>query len=139
MRTWLNTDFVNDAFSDGEKAMIPTVTVSADENPRCDTDPGNATKDRVFLLSIVEAEKYFTSDEARNCVPTEYAISNGAYTSDSYTKDGKATCWWWLRSPGDGQDNAAYVNDGGSVRRFGDDVSDVFNSVRPALWIDLNS
>ena len=139
LRTWLNTDFVNDAFSDGEKAMIPTVTVSADKNPQYDTDPGNATKDKVFLLSIVEAEKYFTSDEARKCVPTEYAISNGAYTSDSYTKGGKAICWWWLRSPGDGQGSAASVSNGGSVRRYGTDVNNDYGSVRPALWIDLNS
>ena len=51
--------------------MIPTVTVSANKNPKYDTDPGNTAKDRVFLLSIVEAEKYFTSDEARKCIPTE--------------------------------------------------------------------
>lgn len=138
LRTWLNTDFVNDAFSDGEKAMIPTVTVSADKNPQYDTDPGNATKDKVFLLSIVEAEKYFTSDEARKCVPTEYAISNGAYTSDSYTKGGKATCWWWLRSPGFSQVTAASVDFVGSVDRYGYTVNSDYYSVRPALWISID-
>ena len=138
LRTWLNTDFVNDAFSDGEKAMIPTVTVSADKNPQYDTDPGNATKDKVFLLSIVEAEKYFTSDEARKCVPTEYAISNGAYTSDSYTKGGKATCCWWLRSPGGSRDNAAGVSSVGSVDRYGGSVDYGLDSVRPAMWISID-
>ena len=138
LRTWLNTDFVNDAFSDGEKAMIPTVTVSADKNPQYDTDPGNATKDKVFLLSIVEAEKYFTSDEARKCVPTEYAISNGAYTSDSYTKGGKATCWWWLRSPGYFQSDAALVDNDGSVDRLGYNVYNDYTSVRPAMWITID-
>ena len=138
LRTWLNTDFVNDAFSDGEKAMIPTVTVSTDKNPQYDTDPGNATKDRVFLLSIVEAEKYFTSDEARKCVPTEYAISNGAYTSDSYTKGGKATCWWWLRSPGCYQSSAAFVDVDGSVGRGGHYVDNDISAVRPAMWISID-
>ncbi len=90
LRNWLNNDFINAAFTAEERAMIPTVTVSADMNPEYNTNPGNATKDRVFLLSIVETEKYFTSDEARKCVPTEYAISNGAYTSDSYTKVAKS-------------------------------------------------
>ena len=98
-RKWLNNDFINAAFSDDENAMIPTVTVSADKNPEYDTDPGNTTKDRVFLLSIVEAEKYFASDEARECILTEYAISNGAWTSDSYTEGGKATYLWWLCRP----------------------------------------
>ena len=138
LRKWLNTDFVNDAFSDGEKAMIPTVTVSADNNPQYDTDPGNATKDKVFLLSIVEAEKYFTSDEARECVPTEYAISNGACTSDSYTKGGKATCWWWLRSPGYDQYDAAGVHVDGDVHELGLCVSGGGDAVRPAMWISID-
>ena len=138
LRNWLNNDFINAAFTAEERAMIPTVTVSADMNPEYNTNPGNATKDRVFLLSIVETEKYFTSDEARKCVPTEYAISNGAYTSDSYTKGGKVTCWWWLRSPGNSQSYAAYVLAGGSVYGYGHRVNNDYTSVRPALWISID-
>lgn len=138
LRKWLNSDFINSAFSDDEKVKIPTVTVSADMNPEYNTNPGNATKDKVFLLSIVETEKYFTSDEARKCVPTEYAISNGAYTSDSYTKGGKVTCWWWLRSPGYFQNDAALVLGGGSVDGYGGTVSSDRNSVRPAMWITID-
>ena len=138
LRNWLNNDFINAAFTAEERAMIPTVTVSADMNPEYNTNPGNATKDRVFLLSIVETEKYFTSDEARKCVPTEYAISNGAYTSDSYTKGGKVTCWWWLRSPGGNRNRAAYVDLDGSVFRNGYFVSYDDGSVRPALWISID-
>ena len=138
LRKWLNNDFINSAFSDDEKVKIPTVTVSADKNPEYDTYPGNATKDRVFLLSIVEAEKYFTSDEARKCVPTEYAISNGAYTSDSYTKGGKATCWWWLRSPGFNLYNAADVEVGGDVSEDGGSAYSSADAVRPAMWITID-
>ena len=138
LRNWLNNDFINAAFTAEERAMIPTVTVSADMNPEYNTNSGNATKDKVFLLSIVEAEKYFTSDEARKCVPTEYAISNGASTSDSYTKGGKATCLWWLRSPGFDQFIAAYVNYFGPVLRYGRSVGNVSNSVRPAMWISID-
>ena len=138
LRNWLNNDFINAAFTAEERAMILTVTVSADMNPEYNTNPGNATKDKVFLLSIVEAEKYFTSDEARKCVPTEYAISNGASTSDSYTKGGKATCLWWLRSPGFDQFIAAYVNYFGPVLRYGRSVGNVSNSVRPAMWITID-
>ena len=131
LRKWLNNDFINAAFSDDEKAMIPTVTVSADKNPKYNTNPGNATKDKVFLLSIVEAEKYFSSDEARMCVPTEYAISNG--TSDSYTN-----CWWWLRSPGISQDLAASVYFDGDVNEYGNNVNCANLAVRPALWITID-
>ena len=138
LRNWLNNDFINAAFTAEERAMIPTVTVSADMNPEYNTNPGNATKDKVFLLSIVEAEKYFTSDEARKCVPTEYAISNGASTSDSYTKGGKATCLWWLRSPGAIQYYAAKVDFDGDVDEFGIDVDYDIGGVRPALWITID-
>ncbi len=137
LREWLNNDFINAAFSDDEKAMIPTVTVSADSNLKYNTNPGNTTKDKVFLLSIVEAEKYFTSDEARMCIPTEYVISNVS-TSDEYTKDGKATCWWRLRSPGALQYYAAKVDFDGDVDEFGIDVDYDIGGVRPALWITID-
>ena len=138
LRKWLNNDFINSAFSDDEKVKIPTVTVSADKNPKYNTNPGNATKDKVFLLSIVETEKYFTSAEARECILTEYAISNGAWTSDSYTEGGKATCWWWLRSPGRNQSYAAGVGAYGSADEYGSDVFCGNDAVRPAMWITID-
>ena len=137
LRKWLNNDFINAAFYAEERAKIPTVTVSADSNLKYNTNPGNTTKDKVFLLSIVEAEKYFTSDEARMCIPTEYVISNVS-TSDEYTKDGKATCWWRLRSPGALQYYAAKVDFDGDVDEFGIDVDYDIGGVRPALWITID-
>ena len=133
LRKWLNNDFINAAFSADERTMIPTVTVSADKNPDYSTNPGNATQDQVFLLSITEVNKYFSSDSARQCKPTDYAVANGAWESDS------GNCWWWLRSPGFIQNIAAYVYYVGYVYEIGDYVNIGFSAVRPALWIDLNS
>ena len=133
LRKWLNNDFLGAAFSADEKAMIPTVTVSADKNPIYSTNPGNATQDQVFLLSIKEVNKYFSSDSARQCEPTDYAVANGAYVNSS-----NGFCGWWLRSPGGGQDNAARVRDDGDVNESGVDVYYGSDAVRPALWIDLN-
>ena len=88
-------------------------------------------------MSINEVNKYFSSDAARMCAPTAYAKSQGAYTNDNYTVGGKATCGWWLRSPGSYQNNAAgvYVEGGvyGDGNYFGNDTG----CVRPALWINL--
>lgn len=134
LRKWLNKEFINAAFSADEKAMIPTVTVPADKNPDYSTNPGNATQDQVFLLSIAEANKYCSSDSARRCEPTDYAVANGAWESDS------GNCWWWLRSPGYVQNFAAIVYDCGDVNFYDyyyDSINDI--AVRPALWIDLNS
>lgn len=137
LRKWLNGTFINNAFSAEEQAMIPTVTVSADKNPDYITDPGNATQDKVFLLSITEANQYFTSDEARKCAPTDYAIAQGAYTSDIYKAGGRGTCWWWLRSPCDTQYMAAYVNCLGVVYGYSYSVGVDYGAVRPALWIEF--
>ena len=139
LRSWLNNDFYNTAFNEGEKQMILQTDVSADENPEYDTNPGNDTQDNVFLLGISEVKKYFSDGDARRCVPTAYAIAQGAYTSGNYKAGGKATCWWWLRSPGDYQGCAASVNYFGSVYFYGDLVYYDSGCVRPALWINLDS
>ena len=133
LRTWLNDDFLNEAFSADEQSYIVQTTVTADENPEYDTDPGNDTEDRIFLLSIDEAEKYFSWGSRRRCEPTDYAVANGAYESDS------GDCWWWLRSPGEHQYSAACVLTNGSVGRYGFDVYYGCDAVRPALWINLDS
>lgn len=126
LRKWLNTDFINSAFSSDEKAKISTVTVSADKNPKYGTDPGNATQDQVFLLSITEANKYFDYDNIKTCRLTDYAA------------DKTSTGWyWWLRSPGDYHNLAAYVNFDGSVSNNGYIVSNSSVAVRPAMWISL--
>lgn len=137
LRKWLNNTFFKAAFSDVEQGMVKSTKVTADKNPSYSTDPGNDTTDKVFLLSITEAEKYFSSDDDRMCVPTAYAIEQGAYTSSSYTKGGKATCWWWLRSPGYTTGGAAGVRDDGDIDYRGNFVYYSYDCVRPALWIEI--
>ncbi len=134
LRNWLNNEFLNEAFSGTEKSKIPTVTVSADKNPSYDTDPGNATRDKVFLLSIEEANEYFSSDAARACEPTAYAKAQGVWVNDD-----NGNCWWWLRSPGYGQKNASSVGIDGWVSVSGYFVGNVGLAARPALWINLES
>ena len=135
LRNWLNNDFINSAFSATEKTMISSVKVSADKNPDYDTDAGNDTEDKVFLLSIEEANRYFKYDSERQCVSTEYAKANGAYT---YEIDGASNCFWWLRSQG-GYSNksASVVNSDGTVSKYGNAVDDNRDCVRPAMWISL--
>ena len=47
--------------------------------------------------------------------------------------------YWWLRSPGNLDNIAAYVRDNGGVRSFGPNVDFVITAVRPAFNLDLNS
>lgn len=135
LRNWLNNDFINSAFSATEKTMISSVKVSADKNPDYDTDAGNDTEDKVFLLSIEEANRYFKYDSERRCIPTEYAKANGAFT---YKIDGTTNCFWWLRSQGGfSNKSASVVNSDGTVNKYGNAVDDNRDCVRPAMWISL--
>ena len=131
LRKWLNGAFIDDAFSTAERNRIQNTTVTADENPKYDTPPGNSTTDQVFLLSITEVNKYFSSNRARQCQGTAYCYAQGAY------KAGSGNCWWWLRSPGSTSYDAAAVCYDGSVDDCDSYVCSVDNAVRPALWITL--
>ena len=135
LREWLNTTFMDIAFTDAEKRLIREETVTNDDNPVYGTDGGSDTRDHIFLLSIEEAKKFFVDDEARRCGTTGYAKSLGG-KSDTWYK------WWyrwWLRSPGYNSFNAAIVKSDGSIGFGGDYVHYYGNYLRPALWINLNS
>ena len=135
LRSWLNNEFYNRAFSTEEKQYILQSNVRADKNPEYSTNPGNMTKDRVFLLSVVEANKFFKSDDARMCALTDYAIQQGAYTSDDWKVEGRKTCWWWLRSPGRISSHAACVSVDGSMYNYL--VDDGKFAVRPCVRVRL--
>ena len=132
LRQWLNGTFLKAAFSPAEQNSIASSTVTADMNPSYRTSPGNDVTDKVFLLSITEVNQYFGSDEARRCVPTEYAKAQRVFMW-------KTNCLWWLRSPGSLSDHAALVHGSGYVDINGRGVFNILGGVRPALWIDLGS
>ena len=131
LRTWLNETFLYNSFNSIEQAVIAQTTVTADRNPEYDEDPGNATTDRVFLLSIAEANKYFSSDSARLCTPTAFAVANGVYE-----RPPTGSSAWWLRSPGNEQSFAADVTYWGKVGTMGILITEGIG-IRPAMWIDL--
>ena len=131
LRKWLNNDFIKSAFSEEEAKKIKVSELKNKDNPKYGIKGGNNTKDRIFCLSITEAEQYFRSDNERQCKPTVYARKQGLYVEND-------CCFWWLRSPGDGQFEAANVITIGVIDPFGYDVNGGGNAVRPALRIICN-
>ena len=108
--------------------MIPCVTVTGNGYYQIDYHqndyfyPSNNTTDRIFLLSVDEANQYFDNDAARSC-----------------------RGWWWLRTPVENLDKYHYryhytvysVSDRGIISTlysFNESLG-----VRPAMWIDLSS
>ena len=134
IRLWLNTIFLSNAFTDKEQDYILTSTVTADKNPRQFTDPGDETQDKVFLLSIQEAEKYYLSKSERVVKATPHAVKNGVKQSGYSYDDGSK---WWLRSPGINRKTIAYVNQDGSIAYRGDFADSAIYAVRPALWLEI--
>lgn len=131
VREWLNTEFINDAFSESEQAMIPKVLVTADKNPEYDSDPGNDTEDKIFLLSVPEVEKYFASDEERLCTPTD-----GAKARKADVNSATGYCFWSLRTPGNNNTCNAVVYSTGEIYNWGHGTGNM-GSVRPAMWIEM--
>ena len=52
LRKWLNSSFLNAAFTGGEQGAIETVTLANPDNEKHGTDGGNDTEDRIFCLSM---------------------------------------------------------------------------------------
>ena len=136
LRKWLNQEFLKTAFDEAEQSLIADTRCPADKNPKYNITPGNATTDKIFLLSIPEAEKYFKSNEDRKAVLTAYAKKQN---NSAKTVAGEVYSMWWLRSPGYKSKCAAEVDGFGSVGCGGSNVNCDDFGVRPALWINLGS
>ena len=133
LRTWLNETFIQTAFSPDHQSRILLTEVIAETNPVVHTYPGTNTKDKLFLLSMEEANRYFDSDEARRCFGTAFCYAQGA------EKDSDGACWWWLRTPGIETSSVTEVVPSGAVFANGFSCGHVPNlAVRPAMWIDLD-
>ena len=131
IRKWLNEDFYNTAFTAEEKAKILTTLVDNSVESTGESVNKHAcddTEDKIFLLSVKEANAYFT-DETRLAKCSDYAKKQGLYVSP------KTKCsWWWLRSPYN--NNNLYrrgVNE--TEGKIGNFSIDAQVGVRPACWI----
>jgi len=123
IRHWLNTEFYC-RFPEAErKAILPAFTMNHN-NPHFDTEGGNTTVDKVFLLSYEDIEKFFKDISFKS---TEIA---------------QETCWWWLRTPGIYSDRVAAVHEDGHVVMPGYYIkSSLCNNtggIRPALLLSVN-
>ena len=129
IRKWLNDDFYNKAFSDEEKEIILDSEIL--------TGAGNKTEDKVFLLSIDEANAYFKDDNSRMCASTDYAKISNINVSKNKNSNGEETSWWWLRSVGKEPYLSVTVKHDGSINSNGSSVNYTKGGIRPAMWIKI--
>ena len=79
LREWLNTEFVNTAFTEEDQARLVLTTVTADPGRTKKTDQGNDTQDRVFLLSYEEVKRLLPEENMRKGFLTPYAMERGKW------------------------------------------------------------
>ena len=174
IRSWLNgygsksnedgisytlDSFYRDAFTALERGAILTTTVVNEDNSAYQTEGGNDTSDKIFLLSLSDAmnenygfcAKTQEGSNGRNTVEsasrwveaTEYAKAMGTnpISHDALT-NGNANVWWSLRTPGYNKYNyfeITGVNAYGAASNYGVDVDNGFGGVVPALYIKRTS
>jgi hypothetical protein len=147
LRAWLNDEFYNKAFSDSAKRMIKSTKISNADNQCYGTKSGIDTVDNIFVLSTEEAVKYYAIDKSETvtnnyrgtdgmagCMPTEYAKSKGTLCDND-----RGFAQWWLRTMGQGQSTATYVDEYGGIRYQGQAVQNSNIGVRPAMWVSTST
>ena len=137
LRDWLNGIFLETAFGKESQKAILTTTVDnsvAQGNPAWPGIQNTSTQDKIFLLSYAEFKKYVDGTADSIC---EVAYSTGDETDIRYRllDDGTKAAFWWLRSPGKDDKQAAYINFEGIC--YSNYVGNGYISVRPAMWVNL--
>ena len=135
LRKWLNGDFFKNAFTKDEQKAILASSLKNPPGPQTTTKGGNS-KDKLFLLSYEELEKYLPTQESRKASRTAFAsvlLQNQGYT----VEDGVQPENWWLRTPGFNVAMALLVEKDGSVDLKKGEHSVQPRGVRPALWVDV--
>jgi len=144
LRSWLNNDFFNTAFSSTEKVQIVPNEVANNDNPYFGTEGGNNTTDNLFLISFNEVSNpaygfdssFSTYDSARQTQGTDFAKSHGlmVYPTGSYA----GNCLWRLRSPGCEPNYTGDVYSNGVVGSGDFDyATGTYTGVRPALKLKI--
>lgn len=124
LRDWLNSEFLNRAFTEIEQQSICKSTVSNGQLiGSYYVRNGKDTYDRIFLLSYEEAEKYFSNKTERICVRSQWMSHNGAEEI------------WWLRTQGENYSQACLVDGAGEL--YCQATVNCTFSVRPAIWVKI--
>ena len=139
IRAYLNGDFITNNFSQEEQQKIVETTVTTPVNPWFNISAGEDTQDKVFLLSIEEAVKYFGDrGQLANGHPDSECFIDDEFNEKriATTEDGTVE-WWFLRSAGGENGRAADMSDMGLLIVYGD-CTNAGHGTRPAMWVSMD-
>lgn len=140
LRAWLNSDFLDTAFTNKERDAINDTVVSTKDSKKYKTSGGNDTVDKVYLLSYEEVQNNaygFQSGVNKKSKSRQLKLTPSALVEGYAREDNGNTCWW-LRSPGITNQYAAYVFTTGALTEsyF---VGRRNDAVRPVIQVKLSS
>ena len=128
VRELLNGEFLQVAFSwEEQSAILISKVDNSLGNQIFQTEGGNNTEDKVFLLSREEVMEFFPTEGERLCRPTTYSRRA---TLAGYSH-------WWLRSPGSKPSYAEYINYRGAF--LSGNVDREFTAIRPVIRVVSNA
>ena len=113
LRAWLNGEFLDEVFSEKERALLVKTESVPSVNIRYGSEYTDRTEDYVTILGGREALKSRYMNILKNI---------------NYS--------FWLRTPGSTMDAVAYMDAGGSVRWYGNPAHEDGLSVLPVVRID---
>ena len=131
VRAFLNGDFYETAFNSLQRSIVQVTAVDNSWNTAEHTHTLDYadTNDNVYLLSYRDITEFFTDDEARKSLGTDYAKVLGINEYNGGSP-------WWSRSP-------AYWENGGSclVASYGQmnyiSFVNAYYGVRPAMTVKI--
>lgn len=161
LRQWLNSVFLQEAFSDEERSRIIETDVETRVEEELEEDGVITSHDSVFLLSDEEVTVYFKSRTDRLAGVSavihreieeeteETEIEGGEKQTEEDTEEADGSLkpavseltdsvFWWLRTPGDEQDCAECVGAEGSIVTTGYLVIQSNFGVRPVIWVEID-
>ncbi len=134
LRQWLNSDFINTAFTTEQQSYIQETDINNNyefSEGVYESYGGPDTKDKVFLLSVDEIKKY--KKYVGFFLPTEYALAKNLAKNSNVRYS-----YGWLRSPVGGWNVADVTNHFYAEDGLGSPSTEA-RYVMPALWVNIEN
>lgn len=129
-REWLNNGFIDGCFRTSEKLKIREKSITTVYEDAKGNEKIEITQDKVFLLSINEANRYFATNDDRYALATDYLK-----TKEAHINLDNGMAHYWLRTP-TSSGEIMYVNGSGAVNESGKSFEKIM-AIRPAMWITV--
>lgn len=130
LRNWLNGDLYDTIFTDVEKSLILETEVENKENPKYHEGGTKNTKDKLFIPSVDDIQKYYSS--SKSLIPVYN--DDGSHYDNDYM--------YFLRTTGKNSKYVSYIDLDGKINLFGYDINGYRSSVKdstigtkPFMWV----